>query len=77
MCVTFWAFFCLIAQEIIIMKKFQIINALIWASTILVFAYLFKGQEYAEYFTLFLILCATITTVFITQLSNKGRKRNC
>jgi len=59
------------------MKKLQIINAVIWATTLLVFAYLFKGQDNAEYFSLFLILCSSITTLFITKSSKSVSKTKC
>ncbi|WP_455168943.1 hypothetical protein [Aegicerativicinus sediminis] len=59
------------------MKKLILINAIIWATLILVSAYLFKDNPYYEYYFGGLIMAAAITNSLMAKQLNKHKKTNC
>lgn len=59
------------------MKKIILINAIIWASMILIAAWLFKGDD--NYFYMFgaLLVGFTLINSLLSEEQRKKKKQNC
>ncbi|SFJ64156.1 hypothetical protein [Olleya namhaensis] len=56
------------------MKKLILINAIVWASIVMVGAYLFKGDENWKYFFGLILVAFSIVNCLMANLIKKDKK---
>ena len=61
-------------MQLIVMKKFILINAMVWAALILIGSYLFKDHENWDYFFIFWISGFAIVNAMLSNLAKKVKK---
>ena len=59
------------------MKKFIIINAVIWASVILAISYFAKDVENYNYMFLILVFASGLQMSLLNNLSKKNKRATC
>ena len=59
------------------MKKLILINAIVWATIILVVSYMFKEVPNYNYFFIGLIFCAGLMNSLIYSFSKKENRSDC
>lgn len=59
------------------MRKYILLNAIIWAAAILILSYLFKENEYWTYIFGSLLVSFSLTQAYLTKKLNKKRKDCC
>ena len=59
------------------MKKLILINAVVWATIIMVGAYLFKGDENWKYFFGLILVAFSIINGLMANLAKKDKKTCC
>ncbi|WP_282070398.1 hypothetical protein [Olleya namhaensis] len=59
------------------MKKLILINAIVWASIVMVGAYLFKGDENWKYFFGLILVTFSIVNGLMANLIKKDKKSCC
>ena len=59
------------------MKRFTIINALIWAAVILSVSFLARDLPNYKYFFLILVFASGVQISLLSSLSNKEKKTRC
>jgi hypothetical protein len=59
------------------MKKLILMNAVVWATIIMVGAYLFKGDENWKYFFGLILVAFSILNGLMANLAKKDKKTCC
>ncbi|PKG50465.1 hypothetical protein [Olleya sp. 1-3] len=59
------------------MKKLILINAIVWATIVIVGAYLFKGDENWKYFFGLILVAFSIVNGLMANLIKKDKKSCC